>query len=197
VDSEPIANRLFTAMANELGANMTEEENNRLFRGRSMKSCHKILCDYLGREIPESFFAVFHKRFYELLRVELKPIEGIHDALARIPLRTCVASSGSHDKMRLTLGLTKLWDYFEGRIFSADEVPRGKPFPDLFLHAAKTMGVDPSRCAVIEDSLPGLEAAQAAGMTAFAYIAENNPTHFQKTGATLFHHMRELPGLLL
>lgn len=197
VDSEPIANQLFTTMVQELGAPMTPEENERLFRGRSMTSCRQILSDHLGREIPQSFFDSFHDRLFTLLRSELKPIEGIHTALEQIKIPTCVASSGSHEKMKLTLNHCGLWEYFVGRIFSAHEVPRGKPFPDLFLHAAQILGADPKRCAVIEDSLPGLQAAVAAGMKPFVYAPTGLTDAMRETGAVLVTDMRELPGLLV
>src|SRR5207247_3193044 len=85
------------------------------------------------------------------------------------PPPTCVASSGTHERMRYTLGLTGLYDRFAGRIFSSSEVARGKPAPDIFLYAADRMGVDPASCAVVEDSRYGVEAARAAGMHVFGF----------------------------
>ena len=90
-------------------------------------------------------------------------------ALQAAGLDTCVASSGLPEKMRFTLGLTGLWDLFDGRIFSSSQVPRGKPFPDLFLHAAIAMDEQPFDCTVVEDSVPGIQAARAAGMRVLAY----------------------------
>ncbi len=96
-------------------------------------------------------------------------VDGVVEALDAISMPTCVASSSTHERLRFTLGLTGLYDRFEGRIFSATDVSNGKPAPDLFLHAAATLGADPARCAVIEDSRYGVEAARAAGMRAFGY----------------------------
>ncbi|MFD0593348.1 HAD family hydrolase [Catellatospora coxensis] len=113
----------------------------------------------------------------------LVPVPGIVEALNAITLPTCVASSGRHDKMRNTLGITGLYERFEGRIFSATEVANGKPAPDLFLHAAARMGADPARCVVVEDSRPGVQAARAAGMRVLAYAGghtgrlANRPGH--------------------
>jgi HAD superfamily hydrolase (TIGR01509 family) len=197
VDSEPIANQLFTTMVQELGAAMTPEENDRLFRGRSMESCRKILSEHLGREISPAFFDEFHDRLFARLRLELKPVDGIHEALDQIKIPSCVASSGSHEKMQLTLNHCGLWDRFAGRIFSAHDVTRGKPFPDLFLHAAKTLDVDPARCAVIEDSLPGIQAAVAAGMKPFAYEPFGATQAMRENGAVIFSDMRQLPELLV
>ena len=112
-------------------------------------------------------------------------------------LPTCVASSGTHERMRYTLGLTGLYDRFAGRIFSTTEVAHGKPAPDLFLHAAARMGVDPSACAVVEDSRYGVEAARAAGMRALGYAGGLTPVEFLEGPDTMiFTDMRALPRLL-
>jgi beta-phosphoglucomutase-like phosphatase (HAD superfamily) len=108
-----------------------------------------------------------------------------------------VASSGSHEKMRFTLGRTGLWERFEGRIFSASEVARGKPAPDLFLHAAARMRTEPARCAVVEDSAAGVAAAVDAGMQVFAYAGGVTPrSKLERSGVTSFDDMRVLPALL-
>ncbi|MBS1892828.1 MAG: HAD-IA family hydrolase [Actinobacteria bacterium] len=116
--------------------------------------------------------------------------------LDAIDIPTCVASSGSQEKMRLTLGLTGLRERFEGRIFSADEVERGKPAPDLFLFAAESMGARPEDCFVVEDSPFGAAAASAAGMRALGYAPDHDGAALAREGATVFRSMAELPGLL-
>lgn len=127
----------------------------------------------------------------------LSAVDGLPEALDAITLPTCVASSGSHDKMRHTLGRTGLYERFAGRIYSAAEVRRGKPAPDLFLYAAQKMGVDPAACVVIEDSRPGVEAARAAGMRSFGYAGGLTPAgRLEGTDTVVFHEMRELPGLI-
>jgi beta-phosphoglucomutase-like phosphatase (HAD superfamily) len=101
--------------------------------------------------------------------------------------------------MGFTLGLTGLWDLFDGRIFSSSQVPRGKPFPDLFLHAAINMNVQPFDCTVVEDSVPGVQAARSAGMRALAYAGAPYARHdaLAAAGGELFDSMDELPGLVL
>ena len=112
-------------------------------------------------------------------------------------LTTCVASSGSHAKMRRTLGFTRLYDRFSGRIFSAEEVANGKPAPDLFLHAAMSIGVSPVRCVVVEDSRHGVQAARAAGMRSLGYSGGLTPAAWLEGADTVvFEDMRKLPALL-
>lgn len=124
-------------------------------------------------------------------------MDGVVDALDQITIRKCVASSGTHEKMRYTLGLTGLYDRFDGHIFSATEVPNGKPAPDLFLYAAKKMGVSPADCVVIEDSAMGVKAARAAGMRVFAYGGGVTPAiKLEGPLTTVFTDMRQLPALL-
>jgi HAD superfamily hydrolase (TIGR01509 family) len=130
------------------------------------------------------------------IAAELQPIQGIAEAIERIPLERCVASSSGPDKIRATLAQTGLLDFFDGRIFSAHEVERGKPAPDLFLHAASKMGVAPQSCAVIEDTIVGVEGARAAGMSAFGFCAHFTAEVMTDAGATPFGSMAELPGLL-
>ena len=110
---------------------------------------------------------------------------------------SCVASSGSHERMRRTLGHTGLLDHFDGRLFSALEVERGKPAPDLFLHAARSLGADPARCVVVEDSPYGVEGGVAAGMRVLGYGAGlAGPEPLRAAGAEVFGHMSEVPALL-
>ncbi|WP_309136874.1 HAD-IA family hydrolase [Streptomyces sp. CG 926] len=124
-------------------------------------------------------------------------VEGLPEAPAEITLPVCVASGGSHDQMRHTLGVTGLHERFAGRIFSASEVARGTPAPDLFLHAARRTGVDPAACVVVEDSRPDVRAAGAAGMRAFGYAGGPTPAErLAGPDTVVLHHMRELPALL-
>jgi beta-phosphoglucomutase-like phosphatase (HAD superfamily) len=119
------------------------------------------------------------------------------EALDRIALPSCVASSGTHEHLRYTLSLTGLYERFAGRIFSADDVAAGKPAPDLFLHAASEMTTDPAGCVVVEDSRPGVEAARAAGMRALAFAGGLTPAQLlEGPNTVVFDDMRELPGLL-
>jgi HAD superfamily hydrolase (TIGR01509 family) len=123
-------------------------------------------------------------------------VAGIVDALDRIALPSCVASSGPHHKMAVTLRRTGLWERFAGRIFSATEVAHGKPAPDLFLHAAREMGFDPASTAVVEDSVPGVLAARAAGMRALAFARDTDAGELAAAGGEPFTDMADLPQLL-
>jgi len=129
----------------------------------------------------------------------LQAVEGIHAALASITLPVCVASNGPMSKLTHTLGLTKLLPHFEGRIFSAYEVGSWKPDPGLFLHSARSLGVNPSRCIVVEDSLPGIWAAKAAGMRVLGFTAGDAEVALElgTDCSELFDSMSELPALLV
>ena len=131
------------------------------------------------------------------MEAELEPVEGIVDALDRITLPTCVASSSTHDHLQFALGLTGLLDRFDGRIFSATEVANGKPAPDLFLHAAATLGVAAGPLRGRRGQPLRVEAARAAGMRAFGYAGGLTPRdRLAGPATTVFDHMHELPDLL-
>jgi HAD superfamily hydrolase (TIGR01509 family) len=197
VDSERLAVRIDIQVLAKLGWTITEAEVIERFVGRSDVSIKADIEAHLGRALPDDWGAEFESLYRAAFAAELKPVPGVVEALDRITLPTCVASSGSHDKMRFTLGLTGLYERFAGRIFSAYEVARGKPAPDLFLYAAARMGVAPEACAVIEDSRYGIEAARAAGMRAFGYAGGLTPRAFLETpGVVVFTDMLELPDLL-
>src|SRR5690242_19349564 len=173
VDSEPLANASFSRALKAQGVDWGIEETMRRLMGLSLKSCVEVVEAEIGRQLPvdsvEKMQAVTYRSFRD---APLQPVAGVKDAVLALQaagLATCVASSGSPDKMKFTLGLTGLWELFDGRIFSSSQVPRGKPFPDLFLHAAIAMNEQPYDSVVVEDSVPGVQAARAAGMRAFAY----------------------------
>lgn len=198
VDSEPIANRLFAEHLTRAGFEMTTEEAVCALKGLSMASCVALIKRRFGRALPTGFVAALQAATLEALAREVTAVAGVHGALDRIPCPTCVASSGEHEKMRITLGRAGLWPRFEGRIFSATEVARGKPHPDLFLHAAARMRVPARDCVVIEDSRPGVEAAIAAGMRVlgFAGASEADRGALERAGAIAFTDMSELPARL-
>ena len=174
VDSEPLANTCFARALGREGLDWTVEETMRRLMGRSMKSCVEIVEGELGRALPADFVDRLQADTLQAFRdAPLQTVPGVVEAIDAIEaagIATCVASSGGLDKMRVTLGITGLWSRFEGRIFSSSQVPRGKPFPDLFLHAAIQMDQQPFDCTVVEDSLPGIQAARSAGMRALAYV---------------------------
>jgi HAD superfamily hydrolase (TIGR01509 family) len=203
VDSEPLANASFSRALKAVGLDWSVEETMRRLMGRSLKSCGEIVEAELGRKLPEDFFEKMQAVTYESFRTApLKAIAGVKDAvlaLQKAGAETCVASSGAVEKMKFTLGLTGLWDLFGGHVFSSSQVPRGKPFPDLFLHAAIAMNVQPFDCVVVEDSLPGVQAAKSAGMRVLGYVGAPyaDPDAMGSAGAFLFKDMRQLPELVL
>ncbi|MBT2364980.1 HAD family hydrolase [Streptomyces sp. ISL-10] len=197
VDSERIAARVQVALGAELGWPLTEEEVIDRFIGRSSASIREQITARLGQGTAAVWWERFEQLHREAVDSGLSPVEGLPEALDSITLPTCVASSGSHEKMRHTLGRTGLYERFAGRIYSATEVSRGKPAPDLFLHAAQRMGVAPAACVVVEDSRPGVQAARAAGMRAFGYVGGlTRAERLEGPGTIIFHDMRKLPSLI-
>jgi HAD superfamily hydrolase (TIGR01509 family) len=197
VDSERLAVGIDVELLGGLGWEITADEVVERFVGRSADHMRAEVEARIGRSLPPDWEDAFQHRFREAFEAELAPVDGIVEALDRIDVETCVASSGSHEKMRFTLGLTGLYERFEGRIFSAWEVANGKPAPDLFLYASERMGADPGACTVVEDSRWGVEAARAAGMRALGYSGGVTPAAaLERAGALVFSDMRELPALL-
>lgn len=197
VDSERLAVRIEGAALAELGLALSEEEMVERFVGVTDAYFRKEVEAQLGRPLPEDWDERMAARYQEAYHNELTPVDGVVEALDAITHPHCVASNGSHRKMKLTLGITGLHARFAGRIFSAYDVTRGKPAPDLFLHAAERLGADPSRCVVIEDSPNGVAAARAAGMHAFGYAGGLTPaSRLQGPATTVFKDMRALPALL-
>jgi HAD superfamily hydrolase (TIGR01509 family) len=197
VDSEPISVRVDAAVLAEVGLALSEEEIIDRFVGRSPSVMRGAIEEHLGHPVSEDWLERTRPRYREALKRELRPIDGIEEALDGISVATCVASSSEPDELAFKLKLTGLYERFAGRIFSAVEVRNGKPAPDLFLYAGRQMGVRPDACAVVEDSQYGVQAARAAGMRAFGYTGSVTPAALlEGPGTTVFADMRELPRLL-
>ena len=196
IDSEPIANRLLAECLCEIGLPTTGEQAYERYHGMSYPACFASIERTLGRALPAGFVEDHWRRLEDALAVDLEAVPFVHDALARIATPSCVASNGRLATMHKTLAKTGLFPRFAGRIFSADDVARPKPAPDLFLHAAASLGADPSRCAVVEDSPHGVSAGIAAGMTVFGYAAQTEAAKLASAGARVFTDMRALPPLL-
>jgi HAD superfamily hydrolase (TIGR01509 family) len=169
VDSERITNQVFCTMLNELGVPVTLEDMFERFVGLSMPQCVALIAELHGSPPPASFVPELRARTAEALKTQIRPVPGVADVLNGLSVPYCVASSGEHEKIRLTLGATGLLRYFEGRIFSVADVRRPKPAPDVFLFAAHRMGRNTERCAVVEDTPTGVLAAVAAGMHVFGF----------------------------
>jgi HAD superfamily hydrolase (TIGR01509 family) len=196
VDTELISNTVLAGLLTQAGLATTLEDCMRDYRGRSITSVLALAVQRHGAPLPDDLADRYYAEVEAVFVRELEPVPGIVDALERIALPSCVASSGPHHKMAVTLRRTGLWERFEGRIFSATEVEHGKPAPDLFLHAAQAMGFDPESTAVVEDSIPGVEAACAAGMRALAFSRHTDAGELAAAGGEPFADMAELPGLL-
>ena len=167
------------------------------FLGRRLAECLAVVEELTQRAVPPGALERYIAERDRVLREQVEPVDGIREVLAGLTIPYCIASSGGHDKMRITLGATKLLPLFEGRIFSANDVPRGKPAPDIFLHAAERMNAAPARTVVIEDSVNGVLAGRAAGMTVLGFAGLVGTEKLAKAGASsTFTAMRELPALL-
>ncbi|MEH0424158.1 HAD family hydrolase [Streptomyces sp. B21-083] len=200
VDSEAISNTLLAAYLTELGHPTSYEDSLRDYMGSAMHRVHDLVEERSGRLLPDDFDDVFHSRVFAAFERELQPVAGVVDVLEKLAadgVPYCVASSGSHERIRVghrTTGLDRWFD--AGRVFSAQDVGRGKPAPDLFLHAAERMGVAADRCVVVEDSPLGVRAAVAAGMDVLGFTAMTPAERL--VGATqLFGSMGELADLLV
>ena len=192
-----MSNRILAEALTDAGLPYTQSESMRDFMGRAWEDSLADIERKLGGPAPAGFTEGFRERRDAAFRERIEPIPGVREAIGAIDADRCVASSGLLEKIRLTLGLTRLLDLFEDRIFSASEVEKGKPAPDLFLHAARTMGHEPERCAVVEDTPVGVEAARSAGMTALGYADNVSTAVLENSGAHhTFDDMRDLPALL-
>lgn len=199
VDSEPLSNRVMTDCLNEAGFALSFEEVTRTFIGLTLNRCLAMLEERFGRPVPPDFEVALQERTYARFRAELEAVPGVIEVLDSLDENghaTCVASSGTLEKMQVSLGVTGLWERFDGRIFNSAMVTRGKPWPDLFLHAAERMGAGPENSVVIEDSLPGVQAARAAGMTVLGYVGGRLARPLAVEGAIEFDDMARLPALI-
>lgn len=200
VDSEPISNRLLAGYLTELGYPTSYEDSIRDYMGSAMHRIHDLIEERTGERLPEDFDDVFHGRVFAAFERELKPVVGavgVLEKLAADGVAYCVASSGSHERIRVGHRTTGLDRWFEeARVFSSQDVGRGKPAPDLFLYAAERMGVAPERCVVVEDSPLGVQAAVAAGMDVYGFTAMT-PADKLADATQLFADMGELVDLLV
>lgn len=197
VDSERICVEVDAMIMADLGVEFTEAEILELFVGSSAEVYTAVVEERLGRRLEQDWQRKYEHLYDAAFADRLTAVDGVTQVLAGLTAPFCVASNGDHDGIRRSLRITALSDHFEDRIFSAADVPRGKPAPDLFLHAARSMGADPARCAVVEDSAYGIRAAHAAGMRAFGYCGGLTPAaRLEGPGTVVFDDMRDLPRLL-
>jgi HAD superfamily hydrolase (TIGR01509 family) len=195
VDSERLAVVMESRILTEIGWPLSEAEVIQRFVGRSSAYMKAQIENVIGRGVD--WWTEFEEPFRLICESELTAVDGVKDALDAIQMPTCVASSSSHSSVEFKLGLTGLLERFRGRLFTSNDVEHAKPAPDVFLFAASQLDVVPVRCAVIEDSVNGVLAGLAAGMTVFAYAGGvTGASELTRDGVTVFGEMRELPGLL-
>lgn len=205
VDSEPITNGVLRDMLAELGWSMTREDCMRLFVGKAVKDEAATIEARTGQPVTQQWLASFRERRNAGLERELVAIRNADVAVrtlhSRLDGRIACASGADLFKVRLQLEKVGLMQWFEGRIFSGHDLPRSKPFPDVYLAAAAAVGVGPARCAVVEDTITGVAAGVAAGATVFGYsppeAGHDAPRALRNAGAlAIFTDMAQLPDLL-
>jgi len=200
VDSESISNGVLARMLTVEGLPTTLAEARRDYQGLLLSEVVIGAEARLGHPLPRGWLARYERERAAVFASELEAVPGAAVAVQAVSAAgaaVCVASQGQLEKIRLTLGLTGLRGLFaDEALFSAESVPRGKPHPDLFLHAARLMGAEPARCAVVEDSPSGVTAAVSAGMRALGYAADSDEQALRRAGAEVFHSLDLLPGLL-
>jgi HAD superfamily hydrolase (TIGR01509 family) len=178
---------------------MTADDAKREFLGDTHANIVRRIEARLGKPVPSDWAARTQARFFAALERELQPVPGVRQAVERLVAAgatVAVGSQGSHEKMQHTLGITGLLPFFEGRIFSASQVSRPKPAPDLFLLACDTLGFPPNRTVVVEDSTRGVAAALAAGMRILGYTGSVGRAAMEAAGAEIVEDLAEVPRLL-
>jgi HAD superfamily hydrolase (TIGR01509 family) len=199
VDSEGLTHESLVIALSQLGVDLDVESAIGLFMGNSLPQSIAIIEDMLGEPLPENFFPEWREKLYQHLReAPVRAVAGIEDLLDSLDMPACVVSNGPRRKMETTLGVTGLWDRFDGRIWSAESGLPGKPAPDLFLAAAAAHSASPERTFVIEDSPKGVTGAVAAGMCVFGYAGSEfvDAAELEAAGAKVFSSMQELPELI-
>jgi HAD superfamily hydrolase (TIGR01509 family) len=200
VDSEVISNSVLARALTAEGLPTTLAQTRHEYQGLLLSEVVQQAQQSLGRAPADDWVERFEHDRAEAFHRELEPIPGAASTVQRVKdagIPVCVASQGALTKTRMTLGLTGLRPLFSANaLFSGQLVPRGKPHPDLFLHAAATMGAKPSRCVVVEDTVSGVTAAVAAGMRAIGYTADSDETALRHAGAEILHTLEGLPEML-
>jgi HAD superfamily hydrolase (TIGR01509 family) len=199
IDSELPAFELLSQDFTAHGLPVTPDDIGTRWMGMTVHGLHAT-ARAAGATLPDDWPADFYERLYAVLALGVPLIDGIEDVLDRLDaagIPYAVGSNGSLRKMDITLRPhTRLWRRLEGRVFSGQDLRMPKPDPGLWRHCAAVLGVPDSACAVVDDAAPGCIGAQAAGMRAFGFAAHGDGAQLAKTGATVFHRMADLPGLV-
>jgi len=197
VDSEEITTKVLIELAASLGLTIELEYANQFFPGKSLQSIFQFIQERIDQPLPEDLEAQFRAKTFERFKKEIQPIEGIAELLEKLNIPFCVASSGPLHKMELNLTTTGLIDEFRGNMFSCYQVGKWKPDPAIFQYAAREMGYAVAECAVVEDSVYGVQAAKSGGFDVYGFANERNKEALAKEGATIFFDMEELYPLLV
>ena len=196
VDSEEVTNDIIAEMAGELGVKMTGKEATATFGGKTLDAVLYKMRELSGKEIPDDWLPRLIKEVSDAWKTELKPVNGVRELLESLEIPICVASNGEPIHINQSLRMTELYDFFDGNIFSASDIGVPKPAPDLFLYAAKKMGFKHEQCDVIEDSIPGVTAANRARIKVYGLVKLCSAEELENAGAIPFTKMQELAGLL-
>ena len=202
VDSEILSCGTDARMMSEAGFPITQEDLFQNYIGWPKPKIFDAVAERRGAPWPDDLLARAEAVLYERIPNELLPVDGVAEFLAALDVPFAVASSSSVHKLRLSLDTCDLTRFFDGHIYSAEQVARGKPAPDVFLLAASQIGSDPADTLVIEDSPAGITAARRAGMRAIGFAGGSHclPSHADRLMAagavTVVHHMRDLPAAL-
>jgi HAD superfamily hydrolase (TIGR01509 family) len=196
VDSEPLANQVYVQMLAEYGFQVNTEEYLHKYSGAAIVNRLESTSKQLNWTPPSDFYPVFNSRLSVLTRQHLKPVPGTHELLDSLTAPVCIASNGSRSEVILRLKIADLAKYFGENIFSGVDLPNPKPAPDVYLAAAKSFDIPPSRCVVIEDSVLGVTAGVRAGMKVYGYAACTSAERLKEAGAIPFMDMLELKSIL-
>lgn len=199
VDSETIAFELLGQELTGAGLVLTRAQMQHLFLGGTLASLH-VKARGMGADLPDTWVGDFYQTLYARLRSGVPLVPGVASVLMRLSklgVPMAIGSNGSDEKMAITLGQhSAIRDLFKGHIYSGQTLGHPKPAPDLYLHAARLLGVDPGRAVVVEDSPTGARAARAAGMRCLGFAAHGGATDLAAEGAEVFVDMADLPGML-
>lgn len=180
IDSEIISANTLIEMLAALGTEISASYIQDHFLGRSFPTVAALLRQEFNLDLPDDFEATYRRRLLKDFTTNLFPTDGVEQVLKSINLPVCVATSSSPERVKRSLEITGLAQYFRQSVYTASQVERGKPAPDLFLFAAENEGINPQNCLVLEDSLPGLEAAAAADMKALRYLGGTHFDHIER-----------------
>jgi HAD superfamily hydrolase (TIGR01509 family) len=169
VDSERLIAELLVKMTNDRGGSLTLADGHRMFRGAQLDLCAERISAHLGRDVDHDIAAEYRSRSVELFRRRLTAVDGVEDLIRSLTVPICVVSNSTREKVMFNLEVTRLAHYFSGRVYSAADLARWKPEPDIYLHAAAELGVDPAGCVAIEDSAAGVRSASLAGMRVIGF----------------------------